>query len=146
MLGFARIRRKKIAVHGPIVWLVYERTTPFGTDSGVEPLIAVCATEEEAEQIKEVSSSRGRYGSWEKHPLQGAADRTSPLVDGEIVQVVLLGGGEEGRDPIGVAVYTDREAAVQRAVDEIRENGDPDYHAVPLPIGWRGLIGPQADD
>lgn len=122
----------------PIVRLVYERTSPPGEDSGVEPLIAVCATEDEAEQIKEASSSRGRYVSWENLPLQGAAGRTAPLVDGEVVHVVLLGGGEAGpHDPIGVAVYTDRDTAQRRAVEEFRRTRDPGYHAVSLPIGWR---------
>lgn len=123
----------------PIVRLVYERTSPPGVDSGVEPLIAVCATKEAAEQIKEESSSRGRYASWEELPLHGAADRAGPLPEGEIVHVVLLGGGEtEGpHDPIGVAVYTDREAADRRATDEHRQTGDPGYHTVSLSIGWR---------
>lgn len=120
--------------------LVYERTAPFGVDAGVEPLIAVCATEAEAEQVKEASSSRGRYASWESHPLQGATGRTGPLADGEIVHVVLLGGSDidEGpEDPIGVAVYAEREAAERRAVEEFRKTGSPGYHAVSLPVGWR---------
>lgn len=136
--ALTRRRGRRIAVNEPIVRLVYERTSPPGEDSGVEPLIAVCATEEEAEQIKEASSSRGRYASWEKLPLHGAAGRTAPLVDGEIVHVLLLGGGEDGPDdPIGVAVYTDRDAAEQRAVEEFRQCREPGYHAVSLPIGWR---------
>lgn len=124
----------------PIVRLVYERTSPPGVDSGVEPLIAVCATEEEAEQIREMSSSHHRYASWERHPLQDAAGRTVPLAHGEIVHVVLLGGsgGEAGpEDPIGIAVYTGSEAAEQRAIEESRRHGDPGYHVVPLHIGWR---------
>jgi hypothetical protein len=38
-------------------------------------------------------------------------------VIGEIVHVVLLGGGSEGgpENPIGIAVYTDPEAAERRA-------------------------------
>ncbi|MHA6798711.1 hypothetical protein [Bounagaea algeriensis] len=124
-----------------IVRLVYERTAPFGVDAGVEPLIAVCATEEEAELIRAESTARDRYASWEKHPLQGAAGRTTPLADGEIVHVVLLGGGNEpddpDRDPIGVAVYTDRQAAERRATEEWLHSGDPGYHATSLLIGWR---------
>ena len=126
-------------MHEPIVRLVYERTSPPGVDSGVEPLIAVCATEEQAERIKATSSSRRRYASWEKLPLQGASGRTSPLGEGEIVHVVLLGDAqpEPERDPIGVAVHTDRDAADRRAADEIRRSGDRGYHVVSLPIGWR---------
>lgn len=123
----------------PLVRLVYERTAPPGADAGVEPLIAVCATEEEAAQIKEVSASRGRYASWEGLPLQDAAARTDPLASGEIVHLVLLGGGEPDpeRDPIGIAVFTDRDAADRRALEERRQTGDPGYHAVSLPIGWK---------
>ncbi|GAB2763684.1 hypothetical protein GCM10027174_45460 [Salinifilum aidingensis] len=125
----------------PIVRLVYERTAPPGVDAGVEPLIAVCATEEEAERIKAESAARDRYASWETHPLRGAAGRTTPLADGEIVHVVLLGGGNEPddpeRDPIGVAVYTDGEAAERRAAEERLRSGDPGYHAISLTIGWR---------
>lgn len=96
----------------PNVRLVYERTSPPGVDSGVEPLIAVCATEEAAEQIREESFSRGRYASWEELPLRGAADRTGPLPEGEIVHVVLLGGvqvidpeGITSRGPDGLATF-----------------------------------------
>lgn len=140
MRGFISRKRMRNAVREPIVRLVYERTSPFGVDAGVEPLIAVCATEEEAEQLKEESSSRGRYASWEKHPLQGAAERADPLADGEIVHVVLLGGGdiEDGPDdPAGVAVYADWDTAEQRAAEEFRKTGSPGYRAVSLPIGWR---------
>ncbi|WP_243789748.1 hypothetical protein [Saccharopolyspora gloriosae] len=124
----------------PVVRLVYERTSPRGVDSGVEPLIAVCAGVDEAERIKERSSARGRYVSWEEHPLAGSAEKTAALVDGEIIHVVLLGGGDvDGGpdDPIGIAVYAGREAAELRAVEEHRRTGSPGYHAVSLPIGWR---------
>ncbi|MFR9731375.1 hypothetical protein ACL03H_19280 [Saccharopolyspora sp. MS10] len=120
--------------------LVYERTSPPGGDSGAEPLIAVCAEENEAQRVKERSSARGRYASWEEHSLNGFAGRTASLVDGEIVHVVLLGGSDidEGPDdPIGVAVCADREAAERRAVKEFRETGSPGYRTVSLPIGWR---------
>lgn len=124
-----------------IVRLVYERTMLFGTDDGVEPLIAVCATEEEAERIRVESAARNRYASCEKHPLQGLSGRTDPLRSGEVVHVVLLGGlhepGVPPRDPIGVAVYSDEEAAQRRAAEEHQRTGDPGYHAVSLPIGWR---------
>ncbi|MBA8824254.1 hypothetical protein FHX42_001583 [Saccharopolyspora lacisalsi] len=124
----------------PIVRLVHERTSPPGVDAGVEPLIAVCATEEEAESIGEASSARGRYASWEHHPLQGAAGRTA-LVDGEMTHVVLIGDVEaEPRDPIGIAVRTDRNAAEQRAADELRRSGGSGCHAVSLPIGWRADV------
>ncbi|WP_242907283.1 hypothetical protein [Actinomadura terrae] len=118
---------------------MYERTSPPGEDSGAEPLIAVCATAREADQVKEASSVRSRYASWEEFRLQGAADRTGPLADGETVHIVLLGGGEPDpeRDPIGVAVFTDRDAADRCALDERRRSGDPGYHAISLPIGWR---------
>ncbi|MHA6802969.1 hypothetical protein [Salinifilum ghardaiensis] len=122
----------------PIVRLVYERTSPPGVDAGIEPLIAVCATEDEAESLEQVSAARGRYASWEHHTLQDAAGRTAPLVDGEMVHVVLLGEvNAEPRDPTGIAVYTDRTAAEQRADDELQRTGDSDYHTVSLPIGWR---------
>lgn len=122
----------------PLVRLVYERTAPPGTDSGVEPLIAVVATEEEAERLKAVSASRGRDASWEALPLQGPGDRTAPLAPGVVVHLVLLGGGgpDPERDPIGIAVFTDREAAERRALEERCRAGDPGYHAVSLPIGW----------
>ncbi len=139
MRGFISRKRKKSAVHEPIVRLVYERTHPFGVDAGVEPLIAVCATEEEAEQIKEESSSRERYASWEKHPLQSHITRSAPLVNGEVVHIVLLGGGGSAEwpdDPTGIAVYDDRQAAEQRADEEYRNTGRPGYHAISLPIGW----------
>lgn len=139
MRGFTRRQGKKSAAREPVVRLVYERTSPHGVDSGVEPLIAVCAQEDEAERIKERSSARGRYASWEEHPLTGA-EETVRLVEGTIVHVVLLGGDDvdEGpEDPIGVAVYADREAAEQRAAEEHRTTGSPGYHAVSLPIGWR---------
>ncbi|WP_017975545.1 hypothetical protein [Actinopolyspora halophila] len=122
----------------PIVWLVYERTSPPGIDAGVEPLIAVCATEAEAENLGRASSARGRYASWEKHPLQSAADRVDPLVDGEMVHVVLLGDVDaDPRDPIAIAVHTDRHAAEQRTAEELHHTGDSDHHTISLPIGWR---------
>ncbi|PRW62950.1 hypothetical protein [Actinopolyspora mortivallis] len=125
-------------MRGPIVRLVYERTSPPGVDAGVEPLIAVCATEEEAEHLEQVSSSRGRYALWEEHPLQGAAGRTTPLVDGEMVHLVLLGDVDaDPRDPIGIAVHTDRQAAERHAAEQAHSTGDADYYAVSLPIGWR---------
>jgi len=103
-------------------------------------LIAVCADENEAEEVKQNSSANGRYASWEEHSLNSVAERVAPLVDGEIVHVVLLGGSdiEEGpEDPIGIAVYADREGAERRVVEELRTTGSPGYHAVSLPIGWR---------
>lgn len=109
-------------------------------DTGVEPLIAVCADDDEAQRVEEISAAHDRYASWEKHSLNGSAGRTAPLVDGEIVHAVLLGGSDidEGpEDPIGIAVYTDREAAERRAAEELRKTGSPGYHAVSLPIGWR---------
>lgn len=122
----------------PTVRLVYERTSPPGVDAGVEPLIAVCATEEEAEDLRKASDARGRHASWEEHQLQDAADRASPLVNGEMVHVVLLGDVQaEPRDPIGIAIYTDREAAERRTSDELHRTGDSGYHTVSLHIGWR---------
>ncbi|MEU6132135.1 hypothetical protein ABZ805_23415 [Saccharopolyspora sp. NPDC047091] len=116
--------------------VVYERTSP----PGVEPLIAVCAGEVEAERIKEQSSAGGRYASWEEHPLIGSAEGTTSLADGEVIHVVLLGGDDvDGGpdDPIGIAVYADRDAAERRAAEEHLKTGSPGYHAVSLPIGWR---------
>ncbi|GAA2330098.1 hypothetical protein GCM10009854_01100 [Saccharopolyspora halophila] len=127
----------------PIVRLVYERTAAPGVDGGVEPLIAVCATEDEAEDLRRASAIRGRYASWEHHPLRGAAGRAAPLLDGEMVRVVLIGDVEaEHRDPIGTAVYAEREAAEQRAADELFRTGDTAYHARTLPIGWRATYCP----
>lgn len=140
MHGFFRSSRNNPAGREPVVRLVYERTSPPGEDSGAEPLIAVCADEAEAERVEESSSARGRYASWEEHPLHGGAGRVRPLVDGEIVHLVLLGGSdiEQGpEDPIGVAAYADREAAERRAAEELRKTGSPGYRAVSLPIGWR---------
>lgn len=128
------------AVAEPIVGLVHERTASFGVGAGVEPLIAVCTAEDDAERIEAESASRNRYASWEERPLQGAAGRTTPLTDGEIVHGVLLGGGNEpddaDRDPIGVAVCTDGGTAEQRATEEWQHSGDPGYHAISPPIGW----------
>ena len=122
----------------PTVRLVYERTSPPGVDAGVEPLIAVCTTEEEAEDVRRASDAGGRYASWEEHPLQGAAGRTSALVNGEMVHVVLLGDVQaEPRDPIGIAIYTEREEAERRTADELHRTGDPGYRTVSLRIGWR---------
>lgn len=124
----------------PVVRLVYERTATPGEDTGVEPLIAVCADESEAEQVREISAARGRCSSWEEHPLAGGVSRDSPLMQGEIVHLVLLGGHESGQgpeDPIGIAVYADRHAAERRAAEELRVTGSPGYHALSLPIGWR---------
>ncbi|MHA6800248.1 hypothetical protein [Bounagaea algeriensis] len=127
----------------PIVRLVYERTAAPGVDGGVEPLIAVCATEDEAEDLRKASAIRGRYASWEQHPLQGAAGRTAPLVDGEVVHVVLIGDvAAEHRDPIGIAVYTEHEAAERRTSDELRQTGDTTCRTRTLPIGWRATFGP----
>lgn len=125
----------------PIVRLVYERTSPPGVDAGVEPLIAVCVTEDEAEQIRDASSARGRYASWEEHTLQGTAGGYTRLIDGEMVHLVLLGDVDaDPRDPAGIAVYTGRNAAEQRAADEVRHTGDSDYQTVSLPIGWRADV------
>lgn len=122
----------------PIVRLVYERTMPPGVDAGIEPLIAMSATEDEAENIRQASATRDRYASWEEHPLQGAGGRATPLIDGEMVHVVLLGTVDaDPRDPIGIAVYTDRNVAEQCTADERHHTGDSDYHTISLPIGWR---------
>ncbi|TDD03513.1 hypothetical protein E1181_20110 [Saccharopolyspora terrae] len=127
----------------PIVLLVYERTAPVGVDGGVEPLIAVCATEEEAKALEKASAVRGRHARWEEHRLRGTADRTSPLVDGETVYVVLLGDIDSSNsDPTGIAVYTDRETAERHASRELHESGSSDYHAVRLAIGWRASSAP----
>jgi hypothetical protein len=122
----------------PLIRLVYERTAPPGVDAGIEPLIAVCATEAEAEQVKAASTARGHYASWETLPVHGAAG-TGPLTDGTIVHLVLLGGGEADpeRDPIGVAVYSEPDTARRRARQELRQSGDPGHHVRSLPIGWR---------
>lgn len=132
----------RLVVVEPAVRLVYERTSPPGEDSGVEPLIAVCATEAEAEHIvTEAKAVRGRYASFERHLLRDTTDRTTPVVEGAVVHVVLLGGGDAGpEDPIGIAVYADREPAQQRAVHERDQTGSPGYHVISLPIGWRGWI------
>jgi hypothetical protein len=143
MFGFLKRRRAKKMVFEPIVRLVYERSTPHGSDGGVEPLIAVCATEEEAEELRKASAIRGRYASWEQHPLKSAVDRTTPLVDGETVHVVPLGDiDSENRDPIGIAVYADHAEAQQRASDELHKSGDLAYQAVTLPVGWQADFCP----
>ncbi|WP_232512797.1 hypothetical protein [Actinopolyspora erythraea] len=117
---------------------MYERTSPPGDDAGAEPLIAVCATEEAAKNLERASSARGRYASWEEHPLQGAGGRTALLVDGEVVHLVLLGDVDaEPRDPIAVAVHADRHVAQQRTTEESHRTGDSEYHTVSLPVGWR---------
>lgn len=119
----------------PIVRLVYERTSPPGVDAGIEPLIAVCATEQAAEELRVAGSHRGRYVSWEALPLTGG---TSDLIGDEVVHVVLLGNvGAEPRDPIGIAIYTDRHSADSRVTEEVRRTGDTDYRAVSLHVGWR---------
>lgn len=128
----------------PVVRLVYQRTSPPGEDAGVEPLIAVCVTEEEAEKVKTESSSQGHYVSWEEHPLQGAEAWETPLAGGLMVHAVLQGGNgaeQAGEDPIGIAVYAGLETAEQRADEERRLNQDPGCHAVSFPVGWRGKYG-----
>ncbi|ANY08257.1 hypothetical protein [Pseudonocardia sp. HH130630-07] len=106
----------------------------------MEPLIAVCADEDEARRIEADSSARGRHVSWEEHPLQGTDREVGPLEVGRIVHVVLLGGSDivDGPDdPIGIAVYADGEAAERRAAEELRTTGSPGYRAIALPVGWR---------
>lgn len=124
------------------VRLVYERTDPPGEDSpNVEALIAVCGTEEQARRVEQESACRGRYASWEEHPLQGAfRGSTTPLAEGEVVHIVLLGDGPPNpeRDPIGIAVFAEWNAANRRAANESHNTGDPGYNVVSLPIGWRG--------
>ncbi len=124
-------RRAQTDDAGNVVQLVYAR-------SGLrqhEPLVALVRTEEEAAEIEAqvVTHAPGARVMWETHGVVGGPT--------DIVHVVLLAAGgsgeDEAADPIGVAVFADRDDADNDV--RIRREADPRVEFVvrTLPVGWR---------
>ncbi len=119
--------------------LVYACATP----EAPEPLVAVVRTHDEASALEvEVREHfPGAKVSWETFEVTGKPE--------EAVHIVSLGGpgtsvaGTEGAgnswkdDPMGVAVFADRDDANTHAAAVAAAEGSSDYRVRSLPIGWR---------
>lgn len=125
---------------GTVVQLLYARPDP----EGVEPLVAVTRTEDEARALESEVAVRhpATRVTWETHDVHGTPVDTVHLV------VLDAGGsdGDEPLDPVTVGVHAHREAAEEDA--DQRAAGEPstEHVVLSLPLDWRRPGWPFTED